>query len=171
MEVIPKFEVGMRNGKIASYKQHKYLCRLFIPIHKDKVALEWLQNEGCTILMTYFQDSYFSIIFSTSNKFVLKKINRKYKFSKISERILLNRIQSTNCSRSSEDYHDEYYNYDSYEEYDLEIQRDLLEDQLDYSESVANSSDTGWLYSDPDYQDYRQWSIYDEPEYGYEEEG
>lgn len=83
----------------------------------------------------------------------------------------MNIIQTHHYNLYLESSESEYNDYDPDTDYDRAIQRDLLEDQLDYSESLANSDNSGWMYSEPDYQDYRHWLIYDEPEYGYGEEG
>lgn len=152
MNINPRLEVGILNGEIVGYGCYKFVCRLLIPTYRSAVAVEWLQSKDATVLVTYFEKPYFTIIFATDNQVLVRSINNKYKASKVDARTLYKKIKE-NQERIDEEPSNSSIEYESsYEDYYQDVEKKIYEYMEDYSNAMVNSSEEGWFYAEPDYE-------------------
>jgi hypothetical protein len=164
MEVVSKLEIGTANGKAAPYHHYKYICRLHIPIDREQFAIVWLCEREAKILSTTTESPYFIIIFATSNGKLLKSIDDKYEASEVDARVLYEKVKvNEECFENNEE---ELYCFDDEDEHPQSLQdkysQDVYREYFDYIDSIVNSSESGWFYSDPDHSSYELWKLDDE---------
>jgi hypothetical protein len=167
MEVVSKLEIGVANGKAASYKHYSYICRLHIPIDREQIAIAWLCKRGVKILSTTTENPYSIIIFATSDRKLIKSINDKYKASKVDARVLYEKVKvyvkyfenNEKVFYSPDDGGDDEYLPSLQDEYYQDTYREIFDYMEEYANSMVGSSESGWFYSDPDHSSYEQWLL------------
>lgn len=152
MEIIPQFEIGTFEGKVAGYNEYRFICRLFIPPNRDEATVAWLHEKEALILSTSFEKPYYKIIFATNNDNIIKSIHYKYGISKVDLKLLYTEIDAFN--EKLEDDLEEFYSSTQYQTYEAEYyqdtQRKILDYMMDYSDAMVASSENGWFYDDND---------------------
>ncbi|TVP53066.1 MAG: hypothetical protein EA345_00200 [Halomonas sp.] len=153
MEIIPKFEIGTFEGKVAGYDEYRFICRLFIPSNRDEATIAWLREKEALILSTSFEKPHYKIIFATNNDKIIRSIYHKHGISKVDLKLLYTEIDAFN--KKSEDDFEEFYSsteYQAYDDYDNEYyqdtQREILDYMMDYSNAMVASSENGWFYDE-----------------------
>jgi hypothetical protein len=150
MEIIPKLEIGIFEGKVAEYNEYRFICRLFIPPNRDQATIAWLREKQSLILSISFEKPYYKIIFATNNDKIIRSIYHKYGISKVDLNLLYTEIDA--FDKKSEDSFEEFYSSTEYQAYDDEYyqdtRREILDYMTDYSNAMVASSENGWFYDE-----------------------
>ena len=151
MEIIPKLEIGIFEGKVAGYNEYRFICRLFVSPNRSNVTIVWLREKQALILRIGVEEPYYKIIFATNNDKIIRSIYNKYGVSKVDSKLLYAEIDS--FEKKSEDDLEEFYSSTEYQDYQYyqDIQKEILDYMGDYSNAIVSSSEHGWFYYEANY--------------------